>query len=91
MATDPWTEIATLLERYDGDAKFEVGSLSAWSGEIRLTLSDPLNAPARSIAFYSVGNADPWDAATAVLADLKEWLETSGVEPMPVPEWMKEG
>ena len=84
---DIWRELDDLLEKFDADARFEVGSGSMWSGEIRLTLTNPDNAPSRSMTFYSVGANDPAEAATALLADVAEWLTTSGVEPLGVPVW----
>jgi hypothetical protein len=54
-----WNEIEDLLDRYDASVRFDCGSESAWSGELRLTLTDPLNAPSLSIAFRTVAAAKP--------------------------------
>jgi hypothetical protein len=58
-----------------------------WSGELRLTLTNPDSAPSRSMTFYSVAGARPDDVARALLDDCATLLAESGVEPLPVPEW----
>jgi hypothetical protein len=83
-------QVEALLERYDSDIRFECASACAWEGQLRLTLTDPEGAPSRSIAFYSAGGSGPEEVAAALLADCGAWLRESGVEPMPVPAWMRE-
>jgi hypothetical protein len=72
---DVWDRIYELFDRYDGSIKLEGASLCAWGGELRLTITNPKNAPARSIAFYSVGGLDPVDVAERLLADATDWLD----------------
>jgi hypothetical protein len=80
-------DLHELLDRFDADAHFAVGSESMWSGELRLTLTNPDGAPSRSMTFFSVAANDPTEAARALVDDANEWLATSGVQPMPVPDW----
>jgi hypothetical protein len=75
-----------LLGRYDADLRFEAASECAWSGQVRLTLTNPANAPSRSITFFSVGGVGPEDVAEALLKDVEQWLRESGQEPLPVPD-----
>jgi type IV pilus biogenesis protein CpaD/CtpE len=82
-----WDAIDDLLETYDGDIRLTCESKCAWSGQIRLTLTDPEGAPSRSIAFHAVGGAVPEHVAERLLADVRDWLATSGVEPLPAPPW----
>lgn len=81
-------QLEEMLEQYDADLKFNVASGCAWSGQLRLTLTNPDNAPSRSITFYSAGGLGPEDLAERLLADVQEWLAESDVEPLPVPDWM---
>jgi len=83
-----WDAIDDLLETYDGDVRIECASQCAWSGEIRLTLADPEGAPSRSISFQSIGGALPERVAERLLADVRDWLATSDVKPLPAPPWM---
>ena len=82
-----WDAIDDLLEACDGDVHIQCASESAWSGQIRLTLTDPEGAPSRSITFHSIGGAVPEDVAERLLADVQDWLTTSGVRPLPPPPW----
>src|SRR5947208_4401542 len=77
-----WQKIDGLLEQYDGDLKIETASDCAWSGQLRLTLTNPIGRPSRSIVFYSVGGSDPRDVAERLLADVREWLATGAIEPI---------
>lgn len=83
-----WDAIDDLLDTYDGDIHVESASKCAWSGQIRLTLTDPEGAPSRSITFHSVGGAVPERVAERLLSDVQDWLAASGVEPLPAPPWM---
>ena len=83
-----WNMIDDLLETYDGDLHIEYASRCAWSGEIRLTLSEPEGAPSRSISFRSVGGAFPETVAERLLAGVRDWLATSDARPLPPPPWM---
>jgi hypothetical protein len=83
-----WHVIDDLLETYDGDVHIQCASRCAWSGEIRLTLAEPEGAPSRSISFRSVGGALPETVAERLLADVRAWLATSDVKPLPTPPWM---
>lgn len=82
-----WDAVDDLLAIHDGDVHLECASACAWSGRIRLTLTDPEGAPSRSIAFHSVGGATPEVVAARLLADVEDWLATSGVRPLPAPPW----
>jgi hypothetical protein len=84
-----WNEMAGLLDRYDGSVRFDCRSESAWSGALRLTLTNPLNSPSRSIVFYTVAAANPARAARTLLDAADEWMSASGVEPLPVPAKMR--
>lgn len=83
-----WGRLDNILDRFDSDFKINVGSGCAWSGFLRLTLTNPDDAPSRSITFFSAGGGAPEHVAEAVLSDAEEWLRESGTEPMPVPRWM---
>ena len=83
-----WDAIDDLLETYDGDLHIECASKCAWSGQIRLTLTNPEGAPSRSVTFYSVGGGVPEGVAQRLLADVQDWLATSGLHPLPAPPWM---
>ena len=84
-----WDSVDDLTEQFDATAKIEGGSGCAWSAEIRLTLTNPEEAPSRSIAFWTTGHAGPEQAVTALLDDVKTWLAESGVVPLPVPAWLR--
>jgi hypothetical protein len=86
--TTVWDTIDDLLDAYDGVVRIECASRCAWSGEIRLTLSEPEGAPARRISFQSIGGALPETVAERLLADVRAWLATSDVKPLPAPPWM---
>ena len=83
-----WDEVERLLDKYDADIHIDCGSACAWGGQLRLTLTNPDNAPSRSITFYSVGGLNPNKVARRLLDDAKVWLADSDVEPLPVPDWM---
>ena len=83
-----WDAIDELLETYDGDIRIECGSKCAWAGHIRLTLTDPEGAPSRGVTFSSVGGVVPEDVAERLLADVQDWLATSGLQPLPAAPWM---
>jgi hypothetical protein len=87
---DTVAEVEELLDRYDADITLKCASACAWEGQLRLTLTDPEGAPSRSVAFYSAGGAHPVDVTEALLDDCRAWLAESGVEPMPVPAWMRD-
>lgn len=82
-----WEEIEELLAVYDGDLEITVASECCWSGQLRLTLTDPMDAPSRSITFYSVGGGSPEMVAARLLDDFKAWLEDSSDAPLPPPDW----
>jgi hypothetical protein len=88
LAKNVWDAIDDLLETYDGDIHLDCASKCAWWGRIRLTLTDPEAAPSRSLTFHSIGGAVPEDVAERLLADIQDWLATSGVQPLPAPPWM---
>lgn len=81
-------QLEALLDRYDADLKFDVATACCWSGTFRLTLTDPKNAPSRSITFHSAGGSSPEQLAEVLLKDVEAWLAEGG-EPMPVPDWLK--
>jgi hypothetical protein len=85
-----WNQIEALLNRYDGGLKIDIASLCCWGGELRLTLTNPDNAPARSIVFFSTNGNSPADVAQSLLSDAEKWLATSGIEPLPPPSLKKE-
>jgi hypothetical protein len=80
-----WHEIEELLETYDGHLKLDVGTESCWGGELRLLLTDPHNAPARSIVFYSVAGSSPAAVARRLLDDARKWLRTAPEKPIQAP------
>jgi hypothetical protein len=81
-------ELEGLLARYDASLKFETGTGCAWSGELRLTLTNPPGKPSRSVTFYAVGGMSPNDLAGGLLADVLLWLSESHQEPLPPPYWL---
>jgi hypothetical protein len=83
-----WDEIEDLLELYDGHLKLDVATECCWGGELRLLLTDPASAPARSIVFYSVGEASPTAVTRRLLDDAREWLRTAPEKPIQAP-WRK--
>jgi hypothetical protein len=85
-----WEQIHELVDNYDADFECGVASESMWSGQLRVTLTNPEDRPSRSMTFYSTGGSDPEDVAIAVLADFHAWREETGEEPLPVPEYLKE-
>jgi hypothetical protein len=88
MTPAVWTELAQLLDAYDSDFKVVIASTTAWSGQLRLTLTNPDDAPSRSITFYAVAGASPEEVARAVLDDARRWL-AENPPPLPVPDWMR--
>lgn len=82
-----WDEVDDLLATYDAAIRCESASASTWTGELRLTLTDPQRAPSRSITFYVVGHDEPTTVARELLDDSAAWIAAGG-EPMPVPAWM---
>ena len=89
MSGSLWDELDDLLNTYDADIEFSCSTASAWGGTLRLTLTDPPGAPSHSITFHTTGAAHPPRAARVLLDEAAKWLSESGVEPMPVPEWMR--
>ena len=85
---DVWARLERALQTHDADFEATIGSGSAWSGRLRLTLTDPDDAPSRSVMFYSVGGAGPEAVAARVLDDAEAWMRESGTVPMPVPDWI---
>lgn len=84
-----WMELELVMADFDAAFHVDCSSGCGWSGQLRLTLTNPENEPSRSMTFFYAGAADPEDVAWAVLADFAAWMEESGVTPMPVPDWMK--
>lgn len=85
-----WMRLSDLLMAYDADFEVNTASECAWAGHLRLTLTNPENAPSRSMTFYSVGKGGPEEVATAVLDDAEGWIQETGIKPMPVPEWTED-
>lgn len=85
-----WDHLDDLLEQYDAAFTCEVATGCAWSGELRLVLTNPDRQPSRSMTFYKAGGADPEDIAQKVYADAVHWMRETGTEPMPVPDWLKD-
>jgi hypothetical protein len=79
---DVWKRLNLLLDRYDGDIKLGRHSESVWDGQLRLGLTNPTGAPARSMVFHASGGTTPADVVERLLDDAHEWLATSGVEPL---------
>jgi hypothetical protein len=77
-----WDQVLDLLGTIDGHLKLEIESESCWAGELRVGLTNPPNAPARSIVFFSAGGADPEEVVTRLLADFHDWQRNSGVAPL---------
>jgi len=88
--TTPWEKLDEVLAAYDADFKVDIGTASCWSGQLRVTLTNPEGKPSRSVTFFSAGQAWPEDVATEVLADLERCLDEWGIEPMAPPDWMFE-
>lgn len=84
-----WREIEDLLDRYGASVRIEYASESAWSAELRLALTHPLNTPSQSIVFSTTAASSPSGAARALLDAADEWMRESGVEPVPAPAWMR--
>lgn len=82
-------QLRALLDWYDGDLNFEVGSGCMWSGQLRLTLTDPDNAPSQSITFYGAGGSGPEEVAEEICGAVHAWLPTAETEPLPVPDWKR--
>ena len=82
MSGSIWKRVDALLDQFDGHLKIDVASACCWSGELRLGLTNPDNAPARSIVFFSVAGRDPGDVAKRLLADAESWLVSSGLSPL---------
>lgn len=80
--TTPVEWVHELLERLDGDVTVETGSESMWSGQLRLTLTDPKGAPSRSMAFYVVACENPDQVIALLCMDAQKWMRETGVEPL---------
>jgi hypothetical protein len=78
-----WDELDDLLDRFDADVRIEGGSGCAWSGQVRLTLTEPPNAPSRSMTFHSVGGAAPDDVGARLLDDVAKNPESPCVSRRP--------
>ena len=85
-----WERVDEMLNRYDAHVDINCGTAYVWSGQLRLTLTNPENAPARSMVFFSAGGGDPEDVAEALLADAEAWLAESQQEPLLPPARMLE-
>jgi hypothetical protein len=83
-------ELVVLLEKYDGTIKLDTASECCWSCEVRLSLTNPDNAPARSMTFYAVAGDTPETVASAVLGDVKHWLDEENGTPLAVPDYFKD-
>jgi hypothetical protein len=59
-----------------------VASGCCWAGELRITLTNPDKAPARSIAFYSAAGETPESVMERLLADFREWEKANGKPPL---------
>jgi hypothetical protein len=81
MAKPIWTAIEDILEAHDGHLELNVASACCWSGELRIGLTNPNNAPARSAAFFAAGGGTPEEVARRLLADFHEWRKTAGTIP----------
>ena len=84
-----WKALRKLTDDYDADFKCSMGSRTYWSGQLRVTLTNPPGKPSRSIVFFSVGQATPEAVAERVVEDFHVWREAEGVEPLPVPDWIR--
>jgi hypothetical protein len=73
LMKDVWDRIHDLLEEVDGHLEIGVASECCWSGELRIGLTNPDNAPARNMTFFSVGHGDPTSVARRLLADYEDW------------------
>ena len=80
MAKPIWTAIEDLLEAHDGHLELEVASACCWSGELRIGLTNPNRAPARSAVFFAIAG-EPEEVARRLLADFKDWRKTAGTIP----------
>lgn len=85
-----WEWMDHVLATYDADTDFNCSSQCMWSGQLRVTLTNPDNEPSRSMTFFSAGQSDPEGVAWNVLTDFEKWRGESGVEPLSAPEWSYE-
>lgn len=79
-----WGELDRVLGTYDAAFDVNVGSRYVWSGQLRVTLTNPRHEPSRSMTFFSAGGSSAERVAEAVLGDFARWLDESGVEPLPL-------
>jgi hypothetical protein len=86
-ATNALEQLDEWMQDHDASLKFTGGTGCCWSGELRVTLTDPPSEPARSITFYTTAKDGPYDAAAELLVELHRWLGEGGA-PMPRPEWL---
>jgi hypothetical protein len=68
-----WQRIEELLDACDGHLELVVAAECAWSGELRIGLANPPNAPARSVVFFSAGGEDPLEVAHRLMAAYEAW------------------
>lgn len=85
-----WDELDRVLAAYDSDFEVSVATACAWSGQLRITITNPEGQPSRSLVFFSAGQASAEGVAQMVLDDLERCLEEGGVKPLPPPTWMFE-
>jgi hypothetical protein len=84
-----WDEMNGVVDRYDSEFKVDVGTATCWAGFLRVTLTNPDAGASRSMTFFKGGFDSPEEVARCVLDDFAAWHEETGIEPMPMPEWMK--
>lgn len=73
-----WEEVDQLLSCYLGGVKLEMIEPGHWDGELRLVTSDPEDAPARSMTFFSRGCGTAEDTLERLLRESDEWLREGG-------------
>jgi hypothetical protein len=82
--------VAFMLDTYDSAIKLERASGTMWSAELRLTMSDSRDTPARSVTFYGTGQETAKDAMLYVCVYAMKWIERTECQPMPLPPWLVE-
>jgi hypothetical protein len=69
-----WERLEDVIEASDGHLELMVAAQCCWSGELRIGLTNPPHAPARSMVFFSAGGANPAQVAKRLLADYEDWM-----------------
>jgi hypothetical protein len=82
-----WDDLDRILDTYDAAFETNVGTGYAWSGQLRVTLTNPDGEPSRSMTFFSAGQLSAEAVALTVIGDFEKWLVEADAEPLPPPDW----